>query len=288
MLKVYYKDNYKYNLNENKEKDLTKENSIKIELVGNNLTCYFNPQSMTDEENQPDENFDIVELKSYRSYILASRGIDNLTKRGRDVHHSTCIWIDMNRLGTATKDDYFKTLHNYNFNVIAQVDTGMITDTEKDIVITVIRAPKENITLAENTIGELAPESDLNGKYPRETLWDNYSLTVNGVEYKADRWGNLITRNAISDITCEEDKDYIEFTVKKYKGYFTETVLTRDIDNEEVFIDCSAGFCNPRRIKLVNGQANFRVYPFEYKGYVKIKLGRKWYSVWNDYLFNVV
>jgi len=41
---------------------------------------------------------------------------------------------------------------------------------------------------------------------------------------------------------------------------------------------------NNRRVRLVKGRGNFRLYSFGYEGPVKIKLGRKWYEVWNDYL----
>jgi hypothetical protein len=60
--------------------------------------------------------------------------------------------------------------------------------------------------------------------------------------------------------------------------------LTRDIDDEEVFVEASAGLVNNRRVRLVKGTGTFRLYPFGYEGPVKIKLGRKWYEVWNDYL----
>jgi hypothetical protein len=56
------------------------------------------------------------------------------------------------------------------------------------------------------------------------------------------------------------------------------------MDDEEVFVESSAGLVNNRRVRLVNGTGSFRLYPFGYEGPVKIKLGRKWYEVWNDYL----
>lgn len=273
---------------------------IKFELEGRQLKCHYTPiVRYLDDESEEKEvanpapegsiDYDLIDnLVSYRSYAMVKRSDYFSVKIGRTYHTSTCEILDLNRLGVANKEDFGKIVSYFGYTLIAQIDTGIISDTEKDIVINVIQSDGNNVTVVSDIDNQQLPNSSLNGKYPRETLWDNYSLTVNGVEYKADRWGNFITRNALSNITCEEGKEYIEFTIKKYKGYFTETVLNRDIDDEEIFIDCSAGFCNPRRIKLVNGQAVFRVYPFEYKGYVKIKLGRKWYSVWNDYLFNIV
>lgn len=284
MLKVYYKDNFKYI---SEDKDLTKEYRLKIEINGNTLTCYLDLYLGDNEEAVVTENYDTVELQSYHSYALITKGVQTLTKRGRTVHISTCEFVDLNRLGTATKDDYFKTLNNFSYNLVAQVDTGIVTDGQQDVVINVIKVPQENISFAEGVSYDIAPASSLNGKYVREDLWDNYSVTVNNKEFKYDRWGIAHDENS-TDITCEDSKDYIEFTIKKYKGYFTDTLLNRDIDNEEVFIETSAGLCNPRRLKLVNGTAVFRIYPFGYTGYIKIKLGRKWYTVWNDYELNIV
>lgn len=284
MLKVYYKDDFKY---KTESKDINKENKIKIALENNNLTCYFD--LYLDEENKDSiiENYDIVKLESYHSYVLITKGPRTLTKRDKTVYISTCEWIDLNRLGTATKDDYFKTLNNFSYNVVAQVDTGIISNEEKDIIITIIKVPYENISFSENIDYEILPISNLNGKYAREDLWDNYSLTINNKEFKYDRWGISHDINN-TNITCENNKNYIEVTIKKYKGLFTNIVLNRNIDNEEIFIETSAGICNPRRLKLSNGVANFRIYPLEYTGYIKIKLGRKWYTVWNDYELNIV
>ena len=283
-----------------KDKETATMPQLKFELTGKELKCYFTPV-VTYEQNEQGEqeianpapegsiNYNVIsELGSYRSYAMVRRSDYFGIKIGRQYYTSTCEIIDLNRLGVANKEDFGKLVSYLGFNLIAQIDTGMVSDTEKDIVINVLQANADNITLVADCDTEKKAKTELNGKYPRETLWDNYSLTVNGVEYKADRWGNLITRNSLANITCEDGKDYIEFTIKKYKGYFTDTVLNRDIDNEEVFIENSAGFCNPRRLKLLNGSATFRLYPFDYKGYVKIKLGRKWYSVWNDYTFTIV
>ena len=273
--------------------------AIKFELKGKELKCHYTPIPMYIENengekevsNPAPENaidYDIVaNLVSYRSYAMVKRSDYFSIKIEREYFTSTCEILDLNRLGVANKEDFGKIVSYYGYTLIAQIDTGIISDTEKDIVINVLQSDENNVSVVSDIDNQQLPKSSLNGRYARETLWDNYSLTVNGVEYKADRWGNLITRNSLSDIVCEEGQNYIEFTIKKYKGYFTETVLNRNIDNEEVFIDVSAGFCNPRRLKLVNGEAKFRLYPFDYQGYVKIKLGRKWYSVWNDYTFTI-
>ena len=48
-------------------------------------------------------------------------------------------------------------------------------------------------------------------------------------------------------------------------------------------MDCSVGCIDNRRVRLENGVGKFRLFTFGYTGPVKIKLGRKWYEVWNDY-----
>ena len=123
------------------------------------------------------------------------------------------------------------------------------------------------------------------GDHPRMKLWDSYSLSAGGRELMANRKGYLIDGDPEEPFTPEGDKDYIDFTIQKYKGDFsTKEKLTRDIDDEEVFVESSAGLVNNRRVRLVKGTGSFRLYPFGYEGPVKIKLGRKWYEVWNDYL----
>lgn len=78
----------------------------------------------------------------------------------------------------------------------------------------------------------------------------------------------------------------IDFTITKYKGGYAEK-LSRDIDCEEVFIETSAGLADTRRVRLVNGVGKFRLITFGYEGFIKIKLGRKWFSGWNDYALNI-
>lgn len=147
---------------------------------------------------------------------------------------------------------------------------------------------KENLTIDTDQEYELLPfhTSDLIlGDHPRMKLWDSYSLSAGGRELMANRKGYLIDGDPEEPFVPEGGKDYIDFTIQKYKGDFsTKEKLIRDMDDEEVFVESSAGLVNNRRVRLVNGTGSFRLYPFGYEGPVKIKLGRKWYEVWNDYL----
>ena len=159
---------------------------------------------------------------------------------------------------------------------------------QRDIVVRMFNGQKENLTLDTDQEYELLPfnTSDLIlGDHPRMKLWDSYSLSAEDRELMANRKGYLIDGDPEEPFIPEGDKDYIDFTIQKYKGNFsTKEKLTRDIDDEEVFVEASAGLVNNRRVRLVKGTGTFRLYPFGYEGPVKIKLGRKWYEVWNDYL----
>ncbi len=88
------------------------------------------------------------------------------------------------------------------------------------------------------------------------TLWDSYSLSAGDRELMANRKGYLIDGDPEEPFTPEGDKDYIDFTIQKYKGDFsTKEKLTRDIDDEEVFVESSAGLVNNRRVRLVRERA---------------------------------
>ena len=84
-------------------------------------------------------------------------------------------------------------------------------------------------------------------------------------------------------IALVKDKDSVEFEIIKYSGNFEGEELTRDIDDDDVTIDSSCGVINNRRVQLENGRGNFRLYPMGHTGIFKLKLGRKWYEVWNEY-----
>lgn len=197
-------------------------------------------------------------------------------------------FLDLNRLGVSVKLDFAVLTQLYGNTTILDIDTGIMAEGQRDIVVRMFNGQKENLTLDTDQEYELLPfhTSDLIlGDHPRMTLWDSYSLSANGRELMANRKGYLIDGDPEEPFVPEGGKDYIDFTIQKYKGDFsTREKLTRDMDDEEVFVESSAGLVNNRRVRLVKGTGSFRLYPFGYEGPVKIKLGRKWYEVWNDYL----
>lgn len=276
MLKILYNSDFV-------EEDHSRTPKVKFEVKDSSIICHYSENSL-DDHNKEVIDYDMIQkLDSYNSYALVKKGNCFPIKIERKVHVSTCLLLNLNKLGTAVKEDFGRIALLYGYSIIAQIDTGIISENNSDIIINVMGCSKKDIEIISDLKYEIESASTLNGKYPRETLWDNYSLIANGNEYKADRWGNILEGDNSLPLICSAGKDYIEFKIMKYKGFFTKQKLNRDIDDEEVFIESSAGLCNPTRVKLQNGIASFRIYTFDYKGVVKIKLGRKWYSVWNDY-----
>ncbi|MCF0143302.1 MAG: hypothetical protein HUJ75_07990, partial [Parasporobacterium sp.] len=121
------------------------------------------------------------------------------------------------------------------------------------------------------------------GDHPRMSLWDSYALKIGDRVLMANRKGMPLGGDFSIPLSLEDGKDYIELEIVKYKGNFEGGELTRDIDDDDVTVDCSCGLINNRRVQLENGKGVFRLYPFGHTGIFKLKLGRKWYEVWNEY-----
>lgn len=270
MLKIYY--------NEKSDADI----SVKLELNG--CYCKATVQQNDGGDLPVIEGMDVIEnMLPYNSYaLIANTGKVKIYRR---ISASAFKWLDLNRLGVAIKMDFARLGQLYGSRDIIQVDTGIMADEEKDIVVRIFEVDKDKIEIEADQEYELLPfNSDdlVLGEHPRMNLWDSYSLSACGCEFKANRKGFPLEGDFEESLTPEQGQDYIEFSIQKYKGNFTEK-LTRGIDDEEVLVECSAGLCNNRRVRLQNGAGSFRLYPFGHSGAVKIKLGRKWYEVWNDY-----
>lgn len=267
MLKIYF----------NADSDAKTKGTIK--LSGSFL-------SVTVEETDTGRcGTDIVEeMASYHSYVFC-RKPNSKVKNFRTIHRSDFKFLCMNRLGVAIRMDYTDMIQLYTEADILQVDTGIISGDERDLIIRVFEGQKENFTIEADTeyeLGTFSSESLPLLQHPRMSLWDSYELSCNGAAFHADRKGNVKSGDPSVAVVLPKKKDYLEFTIQKYKGAFDEP-LTRDIDNEEVFVESSCGLVNTRRVRLVNGTGSFRLYPFGHTGECKLKLGRKWYEVWNEY-----
>lgn len=239
------------------------------------------------DDKEGKEGFDIVKkMSEYNSYALVDT--KGKVKIYRHVYNSDFKFLNLNRLGMASKMEFDDMAQLYGTRTALLVDTGIFSDSVRDINVYLFRMGKlENIEVIADQEYEFIPfeAEDYNSKEPlRFSLWDGYSLTANNSEIICNHRGEVVIGDAEKSIVS--NNGVIEFTITKYKGDYSDK-LTRDIDCEEVFIETSAGIADTRRVRLVNGVGKFRLLTLGYKGFVKIKLGRKWFSGWNDYALNI-
>ena len=235
------------------------------------------------DEQRGKVGFDILEnFKPYNSYAFCAAS--GKVKIYRKIHKSDYKFLNLNRLGNAIRMDFAKISKLFSDYDVLQVDTGIINGSERDIIIRIFEGSPENTKIdadEEYEIGYFNSDDLPLQDHPREDLWDSYALCFDDIEWQSDKKG-IYKKNPDTVVLSANDKDYITLTIQKYKGRF-EKPLSRDIDNEEVLVESSAGLVNNRRVMLKNGKGSFRLYPFGHKGMIKIKLGRKWYEVWNEY-----
>lgn len=257
------------------------DGAVKITIKG----MYLKAEVM--DKNGTVEGFDVIKaLRSYSSYTLVHRS--GFVKVFRKIFKSDYKFLDLNRLGVAIRMDFQNICQLYGDYDVLQVDTGLITPTSRDIIIRVFEIHKDNILVdadREYTFSDFSTAALEFGDHPRFNLWDSYALVVNGRELKANRKGTVYDGDFVTPIVCPEGQEYMELEIRKYKGNFDTTAgpLTRAEDCEGVMIHASAGLLNATRVRLDHGVARVRFYPLGYTGEIKIKLGRKWYEVWNEY-----
>lgn len=228
---------------------------------------------------------DVIEtLRPYSSYILVDA--PGKVKNYRRMSRSDFKFLDMNRLGVAVRMDFADMLQLYASRDILQLDTGMIGGDERDIIIRIFEGHPDTTEIeADEEYEVFTFNSDdlVLGDHPRQHLWDSYALEVNGRRFMANRKGMPLSGDFMQTISLPEGQDYLEMKIVKYKGDFEGDPLTRDIDDEDVLVEATCGMLNNRRVILENGEGTFRLYPMGYSGPFKLKLGRKWYEVWNEY-----
>ncbi len=228
---------------------------------------------------------DVIEtLRPYNSYVLVDS--TGKVKNYREIHPSNYKFLDLNRLGVSVKMDFAKLLQLYATRNILQLDTGMIGGTERDIIIRVFEGKPETTTITadeEYEVSTFNSDDLVVGDHPRQHLWDSYALVIGDKTFMANRAGIPKSGNFMQKLKLSEGKEYLECGIVKYKGDFEGGILERDIDDEDVLVESTCGLVNNRRVTLVNGKGSFRLYPFGHTGAFKLKLGRKWYEVWNEY-----
>lgn len=267
------------------DKQTVSDLALNLNISGSFLKAEV--QSLISKESL---GFDVVKrLFPYNSYGFVERN-GGKVKIYRRTYNSDFKFLDYCRLGYSSKMDFADIAQLYGTRVMMQVDTGCISGNTRDIVILAFSFPVSNIKIeADEEVIYEAIDFKSYGELQepnRFSFWDKYSLTANGREVKANMRGEIISGDFISAFISSNK--VINFTITKYKGSDFETKLTREEDNEEVFIETSAGVVDNSRVRLVKGVGSFNLYTLGYTGDIKIKLGRKWYSVWNDYALKVM
>ena len=248
---------------------------------------FANTYMRAEVEADDKKGFDIVKrMSEYNSYAFVDT--KGKVKIYRHVYESDYKFLNLNRLGMASKMEFDDMAQLYGTRTVLLVDTGVFSDSVRDINVYLFRMGNlENIEVSADQEYEFIPfeTEDYNLNDPKRfELWDGYSLSANGSEMICNHRGEVVMGDTETPIASING--VIDFTITNYKGGYAEK-LSRDIDCEEVFIETSAGLADTRRVRLVNGVGKFRLITFGYEGFIKIKLGRKWFSGWNDYALNI-
>ena len=261
-----------------------------IKIKGNTVETLIKDDSIKADGYAGD--LDVIEkLAPYNSYALVIKNNGTVKTFKKNIQ-SNIRWLDLNRMGYANHFDFSDIISLNNGSgkgTLMQLDTGIIRDDYKEIFIRVFKGNKENFTITSDEKIKYGT-FDANDQLlptPRHFLWDCYSLKVNDEEFMADRNGKVFSGRNPMTIKAGEDLEYISFKVGKYNSDFTKK-LTRDIDDDEITVESTAGMLNAQRVYLQNGEAEFRLYPLGYRGKFKIKLGHRWFSPWCEYNFIMV
>jgi hypothetical protein len=263
-----------------------------IDLVDNQLSVKVIDDSTNGIVNECSPTL----IESYHSYGLFS---GNFVERvpstifkelDQVIHAGSLKLVNYLRLGYGPRESFMGIADFWSHNPLGQVDTGLYTDQEKDIVITVF--------------GGWNPDSIVNSSIPYEvrtplpadtfhshksnarwTLWDRYAVGINGLEYWADQ--NGIRKDTNAETIAIPTKECLEFNLQKYTSDWS-TKLERPVDCNELTLETTCGLLRTTRVPLVEGKAKFHLYPFGHLGEFKIKVGWRWYPVWDEYKFTLI
>lgn len=209
----------------------------------------------------------------------------SINENHRNGYQSDFKVLECNKLGSSVKVDLCEMALTYGREVMMHIYTGVWTDSVKDMVIVVTHGKYNCYSVPDNFDVESYNRDEFR-KAPRimTQLWDGYKITIDDNTQYQDREGNvLFGENKIIDL---QDRQSIPVAIQKCNN-ITQKDLSRNCDNETVFIDCSCGIVDTKRVELHNGRGTFNIFPFGYKGKVKLKLGRKYWDSWNDYSLQI-
>lgn len=216
-------------------------------------------------------------LSGHSTYSLLYRDAGFLIRDKANVQYRSQIKIvPTNQLTMGRRVKYEEVENELDAMVLAQLDTNTVSGEICELQLQLFRlSPKtSNIFLPEGMSTEIV-NLDIDDVFKngskRHSFWDTYSITIDGVECKSGE------RAAESLSVTMAGREYVDVEMQKYSNNFAEK-LNRKEDNEEVFVECTAGIANCQRVQLVRGRGSFRWYNLGYTGKMKIKLGWRWYS----------
>lgn len=237
--------------------------------------------NITEPKEDSDEYIAVGEhalkLEGHNTYsVLWSKEGYLIRNLENEQYRSKIKIVPTNQITMGSRMKFEEVENRYGGMVLMQFDTNTISLDVLELQMQFFRLQKDNVEL--DLLPGMEPEYvtlNINDVFKNGTkrfsLWDTYSLIINGEEYKSGR--RSITTVSIPT----DDKEYVEIGIQKYSNCFGKK-LEREADNEYVFIECTGGITNCQRVKLTNGKASFRWYPLGFKGEFKIKLGWRWFS----------
>ncbi len=163
-------------------------------------------------------------------------------------------------------------------SVYFQIDIGNFAEGDGKIAIKTLLIPSTNISVKGFSSCNLV-RHDEQIVTPRKAVWDRYALGIGNRFAGCDEKGELMMGSAVE---IPMPVEYLEFTIQKYTPDF-QSLLNREIDDEVVFVETTAGVVNTSRVSLINGTGGFRLYPLGFAGKLKLKLGWKYFSGWSEY-----
>lgn len=246
----------------------------KVTLNGSRLNISVFTAKEGDEEAyelKAEGELDLTENR-YTSYYFA------LVKKYNEVKGR---FIKVHPYTAASKvpmQEFDELLVGEHVTVYFQIDIGNIAVGDEKLAIKTLRVPAKNIQV-EGFSSCNVIQYDEEIITPRKVVWDRYALQIGDQLAGCDNTGRvLIGRN----IEVALPERFLEVKINKYTPNYQQR-LNDEVDNEVLFIETTAGVLNTSRVTLVNGTGSFKLYPMEYTGKCKIKLGWKYYSGWSEY-----
>ena len=179
------------------------DNNLTVNLYFKQLNDYHDISGM----------ITVQDIQPYHSYAIVL-DVGGKSKNFRKTYYSDFKVLDLNRLGSSIKMDFGKIALLYSPLQVAQIDTGVWSGDTHDMVITMMHGSYNSLTVPDDFIVESYDSTqDSKTKNVRTSLWDGYSITINGVEQYRDRHSKIfIDGDNHVDIT---GKEYINVHIQK-------------------------------------------------------------------------